>query len=80
MSTAELTLPPPEPKINLLQINNLGLANSNKSAEIQWQSSYTKYCNLSGYQNNVATTGTYSVAISHINPIVNTTLTCYNDD
>ena len=79
MSTAELTLPPPEPVIDLLQINNLSLVNNNKSANIQWQSNYTKYCNLSGYQNSVATTGTYTVAIN-FNTIINTTLTCYNDD
>lgn len=79
MSTAELTLPPPEPEINLLQINNLSVVNGNRSADIQWASSYTKYCNLSGYQNNVATIGTYTVAI-RFDTIINTTLTCYNDD
>ena len=77
MSTAELTLPPPEPVINLLQINNLYLAVI--SPNIQWQSNYTKYCNLSGYQNNVATTGTYTVAVGSY-AVINTTLTCYNDD
>ena len=79
MSTAELTLPPPEPEINLLQINNLFVTNGNRSADIRWASSYTKYCNLSGYQNNVATIGTYTVAI-RFDTIINTTLTCYNDD